>query len=211
MYLACEQLFSRACLSRDQHIDICASNLLHAVEDLLQAGTAPDDVTEALRLELPGHSIAIGRKLIEQDRVLQDQRCLPREHREQLQARLLEQVDDVVIAYVNQSEELPLRDEGCDHHRAQLQIENALARVEHRVISLLPHAQLLARVDALSQDAVGELRDGIRDRLAVDVARRRDLGVTITQQDHEALVRMHHFDDGIEKCLDLLRDGTNLE
>ena len=124
---------------------------------------------------------------------------------------MLEEVHDVVVADVDQPEKLPLRDERRHHDGAQLQVEDALTRVEHRVVDGVTDDERLPRVDALSKDAVRELSHGVRNGLPIDVARRSDLGIAISKQNHETFVRVHDLDDRVEESLDLVGNRANLE
>jgi hypothetical protein len=73
---------------------------------------------------------------------------LPREDRQDVEARLLEQVHHVVVPDVDQAKKLALRNQRRDHHRAQLEVQHAFARVEHGIVDRITHDQRLPRIDA---------------------------------------------------------------
>jgi hypothetical protein len=58
--LACDELLPGASFASDQHADVRDGHLFDTPKNLEKARATADDVTEALRIELLGHPIAIG-------------------------------------------------------------------------------------------------------------------------------------------------------
>jgi hypothetical protein len=209
--LARDELLAGARLARDEHVDVRARHLVHALVDLAQARAAADDVAEAPAAERLLHARFVGGELVQQDGVLQDERGLAREDAHDVQAGRLEQVHHVVVAHVDEPQHLPLRHERRHHDRAELQVHDALARLERLVVQRVAHDDGLTRLDAALEDAVRQVPHALGQVVAVHVARRGHFHRAVADQEHEALVRVRDVDDRVQQRLHLLGHGADAQ
>src|SRR5690606_30210548 len=108
--------------------DVRPGNFLDFDEHVEERWTASDDVAELAVLELLRELVAIRLELIEEQRVLQDERRLTGKDGQNVQARLFEQAPHVVVADVEDAEELTLRDERRAHDAREPQVHDTGAR-----------------------------------------------------------------------------------
>ena len=152
-------------------------DLLHLAEHLEHRRAGADDVAEALVLELLLELRRSVLRLSSEHRVLQDQRGLAGEDREQVERALLEQVHDVVVADVEHAEQLALRHQRRAHHRAQLEVHHALAGLEVLVVERVADDQRPAASTSRAGRCCRERwRDAVRQ-----VLRARRLRATATR------------------------------
>src|SRR5690554_5011900 len=174
MDLARDELFTGSGFTCDEHADLGWRDALHFAEDLLKNGGAADDLAKALPFELRGEAIAIEFELIENEGVVKKKRRLPGENREHVEARIVEEVHNIVVAEVDEADHLPSKDERGDHHRGELETHHALAPRKKRVVHRVGDDKGPARLDDLLDDAVRKNIDARRKIGFAHMSRRGD-------------------------------------
>ncbi|EDM79044.1 hypothetical protein PPSIR1_10590 [Plesiocystis pacifica SIR-1] len=165
-----DELLAGARLAGDQHGDVGAGDLVDPLVDLDHLGARADDRAELDVLEAVGQLGLLVAQLVEQGRVLEEERGLGGEHLQGLELGGGEQVDDVVVADVDEAQELAADQERHAHHARQLQVDDREAVLEARVVQGVRDDLRLLGGDRLADDVVGEQRLGVGDVLAGEVA-----------------------------------------
>ncbi len=206
-----DELLAGAGLAVDEHGDVGARDLLHAVVDLDHLRARADDLAEPHVLEALGQLGLLGAQLVEQLRVLDEQRRLGREDGEHLELLGAEQIADVVVAHVDEPEQLAADQERHRHHAAELEVHDREAAAEALVGVRVGDDLRLARGDGLANDVVRQQLRGVVDRLALEVAGHADriagaVGRAVGQHE-EALARLRHrhhlVDELVEQRLEV--------
>ena len=102
--LAGDQLLAGAGLADDQHRDVGGGDLLDLPVHLLHPGAAPEDVAEALLLQPLAEAAVVGAQLVEQQRVLHQERGLGGEDGQGVEPAPVEVGAQPVAAHVDQPE-----------------------------------------------------------------------------------------------------------
>ncbi len=202
----CDELLARAGFAGDQHRDIGTRDALDLAEDLLHRRRRAKDLAEANTLDAVLQRLIVELQFIDQKRVANDQRRLGREDGQNLQGGLIEELGDVVIAHVDEPDEISTLEQGHAHDRGQAQVHDRQGILEAGIVERVRDDQRLAAFDHALDDGVGQVTDGIRDGLASQVARHLDHGFAGFEQDDEALVRVADLDDDIEEGVEQARD-----
>ena len=222
-----DELLAGARLARDEDADVGAGDLLELAEHLEHRRARADDLAELLVVELGDELGLVGAERVQEHRVLQDERRLRREDREELELRALEEVLHLVVADVERADDLALRQERRAHDARELHRDDALALAEVRVGERVGDDDRARGLDDLTDDAVGDAPFGGRQRFFSDVARGahaeaplgRSLfapigsgdGLGAVDEEQEALVGVRELDDVVEHRLEELVDAAAVD
>ena len=211
--LASDQLFAGAGFAGDHHADVGAGDFLQLAEDLHHARTDADDFAETLVLQLGAELLLVGTKSGQEHRVLQNQRSLAREDRQQIELPSIEQVFHLVVADVERADHFALIQERYAHHARELERNHALALAEHRVVQRVADDDRAPGFDHLAHDAVADRAGRVLDRLVFDVAggaqpRRAVFTFVGVHEQHDATRRAGELDQVVEQLLEQLVDRT---
>ena len=121
------------------------------------------------------------------------------EARGHLQLAVREQIRELVVAQVDGPDQLASDHQRQAHDRSQFQIDDALARVELRVVDGILDSQWLPRLENPLYDRIREPLDRVRHVLALEVARLEDLRSAFVQDEDESFVRPDHLDQRVQQ------------
>src|SRR5690606_3752547 len=93
-----------------------------------------------------------------------------RENGEDIEARFLEKSPNVVVADVKDAEELALSDERSAHHARELQVHDAGAGAELRVVQCVADNERTPSLDDLLKNRIAEVRHGVGEIPTLQVA-----------------------------------------
>src|SRR5690606_17783329 len=146
-------------------------DLLDLLVDLDHLRTSADDRAELHRLETLGERLALPAQLVEKLCGLDEEGGLAGKDLEGLELLGAKEVFDVVVADVDQSQELATDQQRHTHHRAQLEVDDREAVLKARVVQRVRDDLRLLAGDDLADDVVGEQLSGVVDGAALQVTR----------------------------------------
>ena len=202
--LARHELLAGARLAGDEHGHVHGRDAADLAIDLLHRVAGAHHAAVGLVCHGPDHLLVLGLELVEEEGLGEDHRGLGREDREDLEMFVLEQGDHPVVAHVEEAEELALVEQGHGHEGAELEVQHALGVSEVRVLEGVGDDEGRLCLDHALYDGVGELLDGVLDRLALDVSCRLHPGLVALHHDEESLVGAGHVDGHVHEAVEEL-------
>ncbi len=198
-------LLAGAGLAGHQHRDVGGGHLLDAPEDLAHRGARADQVAVLAGGGRLAQRHVLAAQRVEQQAVLHQQGGLRREDRQEVQRPLVEERDHVVVAQVDDAEDLALLLQGGAHHRAELQVDHRGGAGPLGVVERVGHHQRLAGLHHLLDDGVGDPAHRPLDGLAGHVAGGPHRQLPVLQQDEEPLVGLGHLHHRVEELVEEAR------
>ena len=206
-----DDLLAGAGLAGDEHRDVGRRDLLDPPVDLAHRRARADELAVLLRLDRLLQRDVLAPQRVEQHRVLHEQRGLRGEDGERLERAVVEERDHVVVAEVDDAEDVALLHERRAHHRAELQVHDRRRARPLGVVEGVGDDDRAAGLDHPLDDRVGDPRDRVLDGLARDVARRPHRHLAVLEQDEEALVGVGHLEERVDQLVEEPREVGRAE
>jgi hypothetical protein len=191
------QLLAGARLPQHQDREVRGRDTAQDLEYALHGGAGAEHPALGGLLELVAQIAIVDTELVEQQRVVDDQGGLGREHLEQGQVAVREQVGHRVVAQVDHPEQVLSIDERHAHHRGQPQVHHRLSPAEAGIGHRIGDDDRLQVLDDLLDDGIGD--PGQVEVLVAHVVGRREMLLSVLEHDDETLFRPGELHQALEK------------
>ena len=197
--LAGDELLAGSGRAGDQDADVRGRDLVDLAEDVPHRVAGADDVAIRVLVEPLQQRLLVRAQLVQLATQLDEEDRGAAEARGHLQLAVREQIRELVVAQVDGPDQLASDHQRQAHDRCQFQVDDALARVELRVVDGILDSQWLPRLENALYDRIREPLDRVRHVLALEVARLEDLRSAVVQDEDESFVRPDHLDQRVQQ------------